>query len=469
LKSFDKTDSLTGVRRNFLVFLAILAIKVILLLADFQPGYFLGDSESYLAAATIKYIPADRSFLYGLLMRRIARPAHSLELMIVIQVVLSAIAAWLLWWALTNIFAVRFRIALLFAVLCSIEPLQLLYEHYVLTETCATFLFALHFVLALLYLKRGKWAALVASQAIGVLLIGFRISFLPIVLVNSVLVPLLSPYAVEVFRSIRSKGISLRQIGMIAMPLGASLLVSQSLMTTYEHWYGKLIRREPAIFYADGAFLVSDFAPLIEPEDLPVPAKRDSVFNRLKYDRHDPATRAQQHFGPGGLWDNIATEFPNEKTANDIARYTAMHAVLRQPLKALRLGLETFIQYFDIPRLRVALTIDEGGEGDAQMGDQAKGWLRDYFGVADPQQYRMSLTKRWHLAAMAWYWLILLSLVLSPLLFLVRPKSERALILLCTVAALLFFIGATITVDHPTPRFLTSAAWLVLLMLSLAT
>src|SRR5215467_13244092 len=102
----------------------------------------------------------------------------------------------------------------------------------------------------------------------------------------------------------------------------------------------------------------------------------------------------------------------------------------------------------------------------------------------------MSLTKRWHLLATLWYWAVLCSLILSSLLFLVRfsglwqkwnfetetkfpgrsndglrrtefrLRSEIPLLILCTIAGLLFFIGATLIVDHPTPRFLTSAAWL---------
>src|SRR5215831_3072909 len=83
-------------RAAFYTFLAIVFIKGLVFLADSQPAYFFGDSESYLATATAKYIPPDRSFLYGLLLRKIALPAQSLKLIVVLQVVLSALAAWLL-------------------------------------------------------------------------------------------------------------------------------------------------------------------------------------------------------------------------------------------------------------------------------------------------------------------------------------------------------------------------------------
>lgn len=460
-------------KRNLYVLLAILSIKAVLLSIDSKPAYFLGDSEAYLATATIKYIPPERSFMYGLLIRRIALRAHSLELMIVLQVIFSAVAAWLLFVALRKVFRAPFWLAVAFGALCAVEPLQLLSERYVLTEACANFLFALHFVLALMYTRQGRTWALLSAQAAGVLLIGFRISFLPLVLIDSVLVPLLSPEAVGVLRSIKLKPprlglISSRRVALVALHLGLSLAVSQGLLARYKVWYGKLASREPAFLYQDGAFLVADFAPLIDPEDFPVPAKRDAIFSKLQFDRRDPATRPAQHFLPGGLWLNILNEVQDAKQANDLARETAMHAVLRQPFSELRLATRMFFTYFDPAALRSWLVIDEGGEGDLEMRDETKGWLQHLYGVSDPPQYQTSLTKRWHLLAVPWYWLILCSLVLSPLVFLVRPAMDRPPLIPCTTAALLFLLGVTVTIDHPTPRFLTSAAWIVLLLLGIA-
>jgi hypothetical protein len=459
-------------KRNLCVLLAILSIKAVLLFVDPKPAYFLGDSEAYLATATIKYIPLDRSVMYGLLIRRIALRAHSLELMIVLQVVFSAVAAWLLFVALRKVFRAPFWLAVAFGVLCAVEPLQLLSERYVLTEACTNFLFALHLVLALTYTRRGRIWALLSAQAAGVLLIGFRISFLPLVLIDSVLVPLLSPEAVGVLRSIKLKSprfglISSRRVALVALYLGLSLAISQGLLARYKVWYGKQASREPAVFYRDGAFLVTDFAPLIDPEDFPLPAKRDAIFSKLQFDRRDPSTRPAQHFLPGGLWPNIANEFQDPKQANDLARQTAIHAVLRQPFSELRLSTRMFVEYFDPADLRWWLVKDEGGEADSEMSNETKGWLQHLYGVSDTTQYQMSLTKRWHLFAMPWYWLILCSLVLSPLVLLVRPAMDRPQMILCTTAALLFLAGVTVTIDRPTPRFLTSPAWIVLLLLGI--
>jgi len=292
-------------------------------------------------------------------------------------------------------------------------------------------------------------------------------------LIDSVLVPLLSPQAVGVLRSIKLESprlgfIRSRRVALVALHLGLSLAASQGLLVWYKVWYGKLLRREPAVFYGDGAFLVTDFAPLIGPEDFPLPAKRDAIFSKLQFDLRDPAMRPAQHFQHGGLWLNISNEVQDAKQANDLARETAIHAVLRQPFSELRLATSMFFTYFDPAVLRSGLVIDEGGERESGLSDEAKGWLQHLYGVSDPTEYQMSLTKRWHLLAVPWYWLILCSLVLSPLVLLVRPALDRPQLILCTTAALLFLAGVTVTIDRPTPRFLTSPAWIVLLLLGIA-
>src|SRR5262249_22581654 len=126
----------------FYTSLGILLIKAAFLAVDPRPSYFFGDSIAYLATATIKYIPPDRSFLYGLFIRKTAYQWPSLQAFIWMQVVFSAFAAWLLSFVLAKVFSVRNVLAAMAGILCAIEPLQLLAERYILTECCVNFLFA---------------------------------------------------------------------------------------------------------------------------------------------------------------------------------------------------------------------------------------------------------------------------------------------------------------------------------------
>jgi hypothetical protein len=443
--------------RAFLyTFIGILGIKLLLLMADGRPAYFFGDSGAYLSTATAKYIPPDRSFLYGLLIRRVAYRLHCLQAIIGLQVFVSAVAAWLISVALAKVFRVRLWLAITVALLCSIEPLQLLSERYILTESWANFLFALHFTLILIYLRTGRAWCLLTAQLAGVMLIAFRIGFLPIVVVNSILPPVLAG-----FNAIRT-----RRLQTVGLHICLAFGLSQGLLTMYEHWYGRLIHREPALFYQQGAFLVAAFSPLIEPDDFPDPSHRDAVFKQLKYDPHNIVDRPAQHFLPGGIWPNISKEIPDEKLANEMAIGTTIHAALRQPVGVMRLAVKTYTMYFDLRLLRHHLLFDEGA--DNTFDPTVIGWLQKLYGISDPHLFELSPIKLWHLFAVPWYWLILVSLPIGILICVIYPH-DRPLFALCGLAGLTFLASATLLVDNPTPRFLTSAAWFVLLMFGIAT
>jgi hypothetical protein len=237
-------------------------------------------------------------------------------------------------------------------------------------------------------------------------------------------------------------------------------------MTAYKHWYGRLMHREPALFYHDGAFFVAALSPLIEREDFPDSSKRDAIFKRLAYDPHLIVNRPAQHFSDGGLWSNIMKETSDEKRANELAIGTAVHAAFRQPVGVLRLAMKTFLSYFDSTQLQGWLLSDQGAENmvDPTIND----WLQRLYGVSVPRVYQSSPAKRWHLFAIPWYWFILGMLPVWPLLLIVYHRYDSPFFVLCALTSLMFLETATLLVDHPTPRFLTSAAWFTLLMLGIA-
>jgi hypothetical protein len=459
-------------RKLLIVLAAIFAIELVWLILDPTPSYFFGDSESYLATAVIKYIPEGRSFLYGLLIRRVALHLHSLEALIYLQIFVTGIAAWLVSVILCRVFQASLLLSALCGVLCAIEPLQLLMERYVMTEAAANFLFALHFFLLLLYLRRGRLAWLLVSQAVGVLLIGIRISFLPEVLINSVLAPLLSPSALLFYRSAvekvreRAMRFDLRALRTAVIHLLLCLAVSQGLLDLYKNWYGRLLQRPPALLYENGAFLACDLAPLIGVRDFPDRARGQAVLRHVQIDLKNLDYRPAQHFSPEGLWHAIQTEYPNEMQANSVALRTAMHALFRQPAGALELAFRTFESFFALQPMKEGLLLDEGTSGG--FNSDTVVWLRDRFSVPNLKSYQLTWTKRWHQAAIPWYWTILAALAVSPVLLFAGPREFLPLRILVVVTALLFLEGATLTAERADVRYLTSAAWLVLLMLGLA-
>lgn len=377
-----------------------------------------------------------------------------------IQVFLSGIAAWLVCFALYELFDTRFSISAAGALLCSIEPLQLLMERYVMTETLANFLFAIQFVLATAYVKRGKLWMLVLAQVAGVLLITIRLSFLAEVLLLSILLPFLSPQVRQIFNRERWKT-CMRTAGLA---LALSLLVSQGLITAYEHWYGHLEHGKPALMYESGAFLISDFYPIVEPQDFPAADKRAEVFGRVTLDRSQLWLRTAEHFAPEGIVHSINTSFPDPAQADELEKATVIHAVLRDPLAAVKLAFQTFGQYFDSHTLRGMLPVEEGfGQ---HMSPVVRSWLVDYYSVRNPHDAEPALTKTWYSHAIPWYRFILCVLVISPLV-LFLSRGDWPALLLCVLLAWLFLEGATVPVEAPTARYLLSAAWLVLLLLGI--
>src|ERR1043165_6326630 len=63
----------------------ILAIKLLLLWLDPTPRLFMGDSLSYIWTSLTGWIPGDRSYFYGYLVRWLAVFPHSLTPLVIAQ------------------------------------------------------------------------------------------------------------------------------------------------------------------------------------------------------------------------------------------------------------------------------------------------------------------------------------------------------------------------------------------------
>src|SRR6476660_378381 len=74
--------------------LAVFAISLtcILWAVDNTPRFFFGDSESYLGTSLQGWLPPDRSWVYGLVVRWIMRESGSLSSVLLTQAILYAVA-----------------------------------------------------------------------------------------------------------------------------------------------------------------------------------------------------------------------------------------------------------------------------------------------------------------------------------------------------------------------------------------
>ncbi len=447
-------------RKLLPLFVSIALIKALLLIADHQPSFFFGDSTSYLATAVSNIIPYDRSFLYGFLLRPLVG-FHSLLLILIAQAALSCVACYIVGLLLVYYFRASFRLAACCAIACAIEPLQLMSERFIMTETVATFGFAVYFWACCRYLKTGSLVMLASSEIAGVFIVGIRYSFLPVLVVLSLVLPLLSPVALDAWRS---KPFHARSFTPLATHLLTAVLLTQALLFGYRHWYGHLAHEPAEYLSRDGFFLAADMAPIIKPIDFPVADKRAQVFGSLRFQLSDPDTRRVQRWVEGGICQAILHSADNnEDAANRLAKKTALRAVKRNPLGLLKLGAWTYWEFFRYDQLKWALELNQGQFVDPVPNDVQ--FIRNRFGIDTSHRKFNSLTKQWENIAAPWCWF----LVILPPIYCVYMATQwrRALAVevVCAICSLIFLLTAVVPTEFPNPRYLTALAWLSFVMI----
>src|SRR5215475_9955910 len=136
----------------------VLAIKLLLLWLDPTPKLFMGDSWSYISTALTGWIPWDRSYFYGYLIRWLAVWPHSFAPLLVVQTLASGATAIVFALICSRFFEMSANLSFLFGLLCALDPLQLVWERYVMTETFSLLVYALVLYWSLAYLRaRRLW------------------------------------------------------------------------------------------------------------------------------------------------------------------------------------------------------------------------------------------------------------------------------------------------------------------------
>jgi hypothetical protein len=129
-----------------------------LVMAIWQRGNEIGVSMVYVSSAlgTIDQ-PSDRSFAYGLVfIRPILALFGSLRAVVAAQSLCGTVSSLLLAVILEKYFKAPRWVSATAAILYSIEPISLLHERFMLTETVATMGFALFMTASIAYIQRPK-------------------------------------------------------------------------------------------------------------------------------------------------------------------------------------------------------------------------------------------------------------------------------------------------------------------------
>ncbi len=344
--------------RWWLFCLSIVCLKFALFRIDPHPQMFMGDSGSYLWTAISGWIPPDRSFLYGFIIRWVTFPTQSLDSLLVLQVFLGAATAILLAYICLVLLRLSTRISYSAGLICAVDPLQLVWERYLMTETISLFLYVSMLLLCLSYLRSRKAWQLVFVQVLGVLTISFRISYLLTVEATAVALPLIA------FLPFSRRGLPAtsrwRTLRSLSAHLALSVVAMLALHLVYKQVNGYLAGRPPAYLYSSGLSILATWAPVLQPTDSRDPRLARIISQGDEFHLREARLRNSQLYSQGCLIDRWKETEPDSARADGIAKQTALHALLHRPVAIFGLGLGTFLGYFDPVQIHKQAVSDLG-------------------------------------------------------------------------------------------------------------
>ncbi|MGZ5544920.1 MAG: hypothetical protein ACXWIU_09605 [Limisphaerales bacterium] len=444
----------------------IFAIKLLLLWLDPKPKLFMGDSGAYIHTALTGWIPGDRSYFYGYVVRGFAVWPHSLTPLLFVQALASGATAIVFAVICSRFFEMSNNLSFLFGLLCALDPCQLVWERYVMTETFSLVVYVLVLYWSLAYLRDRRLWQLAVVQALSVLLIGFRMSYLLVVQVCTILLPLIA-FTRCALPSLRTRS-ELRASKTLTIGLThviASVAMMFVMHGAYKYANGWLSSREPAYLYDAGAHLVAVWAPALEPSDASDPRFGELIANGDQFKIKNLHFRNAQQFGKGLLvkrWREIEKD---PRKNNRVARETAINALRHRPFEIVGLAVETYMGYWNPGSIRWYARTDLGY---AKMNDDHVKMLAEKFGfrtVKDPRTQPYSLLQQYFIRSWPYYFIV----IVSPLVcaFAIWFSRDRSFALLLFVHSSILMVVVTVLSPQPCIRYLQPVSVLTLLSIAI--
>jgi hypothetical protein len=449
--------------------LAIVIFKLLLLAIDPLPKLYLGDSISYLYTARSGWIPDDRSFFYGYVIRWLCVRAQSLTPLLIVQSLLGGTIAMIVAWICRVIFSLPENVSYVFGFLCASDPLQIGWEKYVMTETWSLFFYALMLQQSFAYLRNRRLGTLVLIQFLAVMTIGFRMSFFITVQVMAWALPLIAFLnengTTKTIRPWDSSRLQFLRRAPFWRHLAVSIATMFLLDQAYQHAYGFLSHREPAHLHGSGHFLLAAWAPALRPSDASDPRLAEIIKHGEEFGLGNITLRNAQRFAPGGIVDRWSRIETDPRKSSEIATRTALNALRRDPSAVVVLAAKTYFDFWTHSIRKMAKS-DLGG---CCLSDKELATVANTFHWASRADLRLepqTLTRWYYVKASPYLFLVLLSPLISlALLFIAQNKQDALLILFHTTVLLTSTLMLSL---YPVPRFLQPLSLLTLLCFALA-
>jgi hypothetical protein len=446
----------------------VLAIKLLLLWLDPTPKLYMGDSWSYIHTALIGSIPRDRSYFYGYLIRWLAVWPHSFTPLLVAQALASGATAIVFTLICSRFFRISNRLSFLFGLMCALDPCQLVWERYVMTETFSLVVYVLVLYWSLAYLRDRRLWQLALVQALSVLLIGFRMSYLLVVQACTILLPLIA-FARCGLPALRNRsGTRAPEEAVLTtglMHVAASIAMMFVLHGAYKYANGWLSKREPAYLHDSGLHLAAVWAPALKPSDATDSRFRDLIANGDQFKIDDLKLRNAQHFGEGFLIDRWAKIEKNRRKRDRIARETAMNALRRRPLQIAGLALKTYMGYWGIASIQLYAREDLGY---GELSDEQLNVFVEKFRFTTVKRLPaqpFSLSQQYFLGGWPYYFIVVVSPLICALAMWV--SRQRAFVFLLFVHASILMVVITALSPQASVRYLQPVSLLTLLSIAI--
>jgi len=339
------------------VFVAIAALKLILLLIDPTPRFFLWDSVTYLQGALDGPLPRDRSFLYSFLIRLFAVSTHSLYVLVIAQTLAGVASALLIYAMLRRSLETSHRAALIAAVVVTLAPSQLFYEHMLMAEAFGGLLWIGFLFAVLEYLREGRLGWLLGVVLLGILTIAFRLNGTAVIVLTGLLLPLLRALWTRKADADARPG---PRGGALALQFGLALACTFVLHVGYRNVVAEVAHTPPGYIGTEGLFLLGYVAPAVRADDFRGTGCRDDVLQDVKADIHDPHNRERMLWGDNGLWRAMQQACPQPETAATTVAHRAFHRI--GPY-VLPMAFSTEAQYFDDAEATWRMDSDLGRKG----------------------------------------------------------------------------------------------------------
>jgi hypothetical protein len=454
--------------------LLILAVKAAFYFLDHQIGFVLGDSAGYLNMALNGIVPPDRSYVYGYLVRWATLGNSSLDLLILAQIIAGSLTSLLLAFILVKFLRCSQGIAAAAALLAAVEPIEVLYERYVMTEVFGLLTFALFLITILYYLRRGHIGLLLLAAALAIFSDSLRTAYLPVVLGVGSLAILY--HALFVIGKKPTASVANGQIGSRLSALTTHLLIFLLVSGFFLS-----LESKPKPATSEGAFLLSAWSPLLaKPPFDSTPLV--TQFTRSDRCELDWDSRSSQQWWPGCLMANITSHFRDEarkslcdeyesnriaqQQANQYALSLAGQILRTYPLEVLQIGARNWQALWDREQLAIVLAVDHGAQ---EYPEEFIKMMHKNYGLEVRDWNKLETPLKTYFGQVTgWYWWVILSPFFLILWWLATFRLLNPGSLIISAASVALLVVVTLPMSSPSIRLYHGIAWLSIIGLASA-